>query len=53
MVSGLPCFNDDCDLDGAQHFMTKMGAPGSAEERFVDVFRGGVLLTRCAQPGDC
>ena len=33
---------------GAQHFMNKMGAPGSPDERFVDVFRGGALLTRCA-----
>ena len=28
--------------------MTKMGADGSADERFVDVFRSGVLLNRCA-----
>ena len=40
-------------VGGVQHFMTKMGASGSADERFVDVFRGGVLLTRCAQPGGC
>ena len=33
---------------GAQHFMNKMGEPGSPDERFVDVFRGGALLTRCA-----
>lgn len=33
-----------------QHFMTKMGADSSADERYVDVFRGGVLLTRCAVP---
>ena len=30
--------------------MTKMGAGGSADERFVDVFRSGVLLNRCAAP---
>ncbi|KAK9822825.1 hypothetical protein WJX81_005639 [Elliptochloris bilobata] len=28
------------------HFMNKMGEPGSPDERFIDVFRGGVLLTR-------
>ena len=35
-------------LGSEQHFMTKMGADGSADERFVDVFRSGVLLNRCA-----
>lgn len=30
--------------------MTKMGADGAADERFVDVFRSGVLLNRCAAP---
>ena len=28
------------------HFVTKMGAEGSPDERFVDVFRGGKLLCR-------
>ncbi len=29
------------------HLVTSMGVPGSPEERFIDVFRGGQLLTRC------
>ena len=29
------------------HLVSSMGEPGSLEERFIDVFRGGQLLTRC------
>lgn len=29
------------------HLVNKLGRPDSPEERFVDVFAGGALLTRC------
>ena len=30
------------------HLVNKMGDPDAPDERFVDVFAGGALLTRCA-----
>ena len=35
------------------HLVNKMGMPDSQEERFVDVFDGGMLLTRQAADRSC
>jgi hypothetical protein len=43
--AGLPI---DC-IGMPMHLINRMLMPGSDEECFIDVFRGGQLLTRCAQ----
>ena len=43
--AGLPI---DC-IGMPMHLINRMLVPGTDEERFIDVFRGGQLLTKCAQ----
>lgn len=40
---GLPI---DC-IGLPMHLINRMVLPGTDEERFIDVFRGGKVLTRC------
>jgi regulator of sirC expression with transglutaminase-like and TPR domain len=45
--AGLPV---EC-IGMPMHLINRLGAPESPDERFIDVFRGGQLMTRCLLPG--
>ena len=61
LVSGSPDLSTDCTRKGLDktsecliahagmpmHLVNCMGTAGDPDERFIDVFRGGQLLTRC------